>query len=124
MGENEKSLNISEVDGVKVVAFCQSSVLDIATSQAMAKQLLRLAKSPPPPRVLLDFTDVKFLASRMLGILVEMIRMAETGRGRVVVCGLRPELTEMLHLMRLDRIIQLARDRSAGHRLLAAGAEA
>ena len=117
---SQQGLDVSRTDGVDVVAFGGIAVLDITTSQSMAKQILRLADSPPPPKVLIDFSAVQFIASRMLGILVELTKRAEVGRGQVVVCGLRPGVHRILRVMRLDQLLTIVEDRAEGMQVLSA----
>jgi anti-sigma B factor antagonist len=116
----QQGLNVSVENGVTVVTFGNTTVLDIATSEAMAKELLALVNSPPPPRVLIDFTAVRFLASRMLGVLVEMTRKAETGHGKVVACGLHPDLCKVLQVMRLEQLLSLVDSKQDAMKALAA----
>jgi len=116
----QQGLGVSRINGVDVVAFGEMAVLDIATSQSLAKRILRLADSPPPPRILIDFSAVQFIASRMLGILVELTKRAEAGSGQVVVCGLRGDLHKVFRVMRLDQLLTVVEDRAEAMKLLGA----
>ena len=107
----EQGLTVTKAGDVSVVAFASTMVLDISTSEAMARDLLRLADSPPPPRILVDFTSVRFLASRMLGLLVELSRKAEAGGGKVIICGLQGDVNRVFRVMQLDRLLTVVTDR-------------
>jgi len=109
---SQQGVDVSRTDGIDVVTFGSIAVLDIATSQSMARSILRLADSPPPPRILVDFSAVQFLASRMLGILVELTKRAEAGHGQVVVCGLRPDVHKVFRVMRLDQLLTVVEDKA------------
>ncbi len=117
---SQQGLDVSRANGVDVVTFGNIAVLDIATSQSLAKRILRLADSPPPPRILIDLSAVQFIASRMLGILVELTKRAEAGDGRVVVCGLRADVHKVFRVMRLDQLLTVVEDRAEAVKLLGA----
>jgi anti-anti-sigma factor len=106
----DNGLIIDRHNDVSVVRFQGINVLDIATSQGMAGELLALTASPPPPKVVVDLSAVRLVASRTLGILVEMTKKAQAARGMVVVCGLHEDVSLVLRNMRLDRLLTLAAD--------------
>ncbi len=59
------------------------------------------------PKVLLDLGAVAFADSTGLGaILVCLHRAAATG-GKLRICGLRPLVQEMFHVLRLDRMVDV-----------------
>ena len=117
---SQQGLDVSRADGVDVVTFGNITVLDIATSQSLAKRILRLADSPPPPRILIDLSAVQFIASRMLGILVELTKRAEAGNGQVVVCGLRADVHRVFRVMRLDQLLTVVEDKAEAVKVLGA----
>ena len=116
----QQGLDVSEVNGVDVVTFGSGAVLDIATSQSLAKRILRLTDGPTPPRILIDFSAVQFIASRMLGILVELTKRADTCHGQVIVCGLRPDVYKVFRVMRLDELLTVVEDKVEAMRRLGA----
>ncbi|KKL57020.1 hypothetical protein LCGC14_2239560, partial [marine sediment metagenome] len=55
-------------------------------------------------KLLLDFSRVKFLSSAMLGVLISLQKRSAGIKGRVVICGLRPELHKVFKITRLDKL--------------------
>ena len=106
----EQGLAIDRHNDISIVTFGGATVLDIATSESLYAQLLALAAGPPPPKVVVDLSAVRFMASRILGVLVEMTRKAQALRGKVVVCGLHEDVRAVMRTMRLHRILALAAD--------------
>ena len=117
-------LNISQETDLTIVTFATQTVLDLATSDDIARKLLALASAPPTPRVLIDFHDVGFLASRMLGVLVDLTRKAQAVGGSVVLCGLKPELRGVFQVTRLERLLKVVEDPDKAKALLRSGASA
>lgn len=119
----EPKLHITNDGEVTVVTFASATILDIATSQSLSRQLLRLADSPPAPKILIDFDAVRFIASRMLGLLLELSRRAEGGKGKIVICALHGEVRDVFATTRLDRMLTVAADKRQGLDILAARGE-
>jgi len=104
----DEDLTVTSRGKISVVTFHAATVLDISTSEVVRKQLLKLADSPPPPKIIVDFSAVRFLASRMLGVLVELSRRAETGKGRVVITGLHGDVSKIFQVTKLSRLLNCA----------------
>jgi anti-sigma B factor antagonist len=120
----DNGFDVSQTGGVTIVTFESATVLDIATSQVMAEALLHLADGPAPPRIIVDFSAVRFLASRMLSILVQLSKRAETHQGKVVICGLRSNLSRIFRVTQLDRLLTFADDRDRALAALGDGGQA
>ncbi len=103
-----EGLRITSQGGISVVTFLETTVLDLSTSEDVRKNLLDLANSPPPPKIIVDFSAVRFLASRMLGVLVELSRRAETGKGKVVIIGLQGDVSKIFKITKLSRLLNCA----------------
>ena len=59
-------------------------------------------------KILLDFSQVKFLSSTMIGVLLALHEKASRIRGKVVVCGLQGGLYDVLKITRMDKMLNLA----------------
>lgn len=62
------------------------------------------------PRVLLDFSLLRFLSSLFLGMLIRVhLRMSSAHRA-LKICGLRPEAREVFRVTKLDQVFDLYAD--------------
>ena len=104
----DETLSIGAIGSIALVTFGETTVLDLSTSEEIRKQLLKLADSPPTPKVIVDFSAVRFLASRMLGVLVELSRRAEAGKGRVIITGLQGDVSKIFQVTKLSRLLHCA----------------
>jgi len=101
----DEGLSVTAWGDVSIVTFHAATVLDLSTSEAVRLRLLKLADSPPAPRIIVDFSAVRFLASRMLGVLVELSRRAEAGKGKVIITGLHGDVAKIFQVTRLSRLL-------------------
>jgi len=101
-----KGLLTETVGGVTVVTFRQRQILSEAAVQALGQQLLGLAAGSGR-RLLLNFGNVERLSSAVLGQVVALGRAVRRDGGRLALCGLRPDLSQLFTITLLDRNLDL-----------------
>lgn len=62
-------------------------------------------------RLVLDMSDVTFLASSGIGMIVKLHNACKGGGGRLAVCGLNDQLGELLRMTRMDRLFPIVAER-------------
>ena len=110
------ALMISEVQGVKVVTFQTLAILDPVEVDTIGQQLYKLVDEQAKRKILLDFSSVRQLSSQMLGTLIKLNKKSMAIKGKVVLCGLRPDLLKAFQVTKLDKVLQIADDEAAAQR--------
>lgn len=64
-------------------------------------------------RLALDMTDVTFLASSGIGMLIKWANQCKTEKGAFAVFGLNDQLSQLLRMTRMDRLFPIVDDRDA-----------
>jgi anti-anti-sigma factor len=64
-------------------------------------------------KILLEFDDVQYVGSSMLGQLVQLERAVQAAKGQLKICGLGPVLTDTFHIGRFDRIFDIHPDEAS-----------
>jgi anti-sigma B factor antagonist len=106
-------LLISEIRGVCVVTFGSVSILDAAAVETIGKRLYALVDEQARRKLVLDFSEVRFLTSQMLAVLITLHKKSQAIGGQVVLCGLRPELGKVFKVTRLDKLLSFAGNEEA-----------
>lgn len=104
MAEQTSSLNITESEGVTLVAFRDASILDAATTQRVGRELYELIESGGHSTVVLDFVKVRFLSSQTLGVLLTLRRKADKAKVQVALARIRPELHRVFEITNLNKL--------------------
>jgi anti-sigma B factor antagonist len=91
--------------------------LDELNTQALAEEFLGLADRLGRHTLLLDFREVEFVASSSLGLLLRLRQRLSAGGGRLRLCGVRPPISEVFSVTRLDAVFGIGPD---GHEAVAA----
>ena len=108
----ETRLKVERQPGVTIAGFKDSSILDVVTIQQIGKELTDLVAGLGKGKLILDFTDVRFLSSQALGSLVSLQRQADSGGAQVVLCAIRPEIVRIFKITNLDKIFKFFNGRT------------
>jgi anti-sigma B factor antagonist len=104
-------INISEVDGVKVVRFLDRQLFDERTVREASDQIAaQLPVDGKPIRLVLDFSQVGLISSTLLSKLILLQRRIDGTQGKLRLCELSPVLQQVFRTSNLDRLFGVDRD--------------
>ncbi len=106
----EPNLVIQNIGGVVIVNFGGSSILDAQLIEALGQRLYELVDQQAHRKLVLDFSKVQFLSSSVLGVLIKLQKKSAAIGGKVVLCGLKPELHKVFKISRMDRLFSFCAD--------------
>ena len=109
----DSELIVYQIKDATVVTFQKSSVLDTLEIEQIGKALDDLVDTRNRQKLILDFAKVEFLSSSALGVLITLRNKATAIRGKVVICGIRPQLMEAFKITRLDKLFDFHDSESA-----------
>jgi len=95
---------IKKVAEVTIVDFIDAAIMDVLQIQQIGQELYELVDQQDRRYILLDFSNVKFLSSQTLGIMLNLHKKLAGRKGWMGVCGLKKDLHKIFKLTRLDRI--------------------
>ena len=108
-----RRIQTGKKDAVHMVLFKDKKILDDAVLDEIRAELAQLLGKASGPDVLLDFSNVEFMSSAMLGLLGQLHRKISTGHGRLRMCGIRPEIFQVFKLTNLDKLFSIHKDAPA-----------
>ncbi len=101
-------LVVSQIQDVTIVSFRATSILDASAVETIRHELYALIDEQARRKVVLNFTDVKFLSSTLLGVLLELHNKSTDIAGKILICGLRPELYKVCKVMNFHKLLHFA----------------
>jgi len=104
----DSGLMISTYQDVTVVNFQDSSILEGVALEAINRELTPLIDQQARRKIILDFSQVRFLSSSMIGVLINLHKKSLAIKGKIVICGLRDDLTKVFKMARLDKMLTFA----------------
>ncbi len=100
-------LTIREHEDRIVADFTKQPILDAWTAKELGDELRDVAGRADCRNLILNFSDVKWLASAVLEKLVVVHRSLASKGGSVTLVGVGPEIREILALTKLDQVFSV-----------------
>lgn len=111
-------LVISQIQGVTIANFRDASILDGVAVEAIGKELYALVEQQAQRKIVLDFTPVRFLSSSMIGVLLSLYKKSAAIKGKVIICGMRPDLMKVFKVMKLENVLNFAENETKAFQIL------
>jgi anti-sigma B factor antagonist len=104
----ESFFNARQQGGYTVVEFQTDSLTHPLEIERIGQALYRLVEQDGKRSLLLDFTPVKYLSSQAIGIILTLNKkLSQFPNSAVVLCGVGPQLMQLLKITRLDQILKI-----------------
>ncbi|WP_435016640.1 STAS domain-containing protein [Tundrisphaera sp. TA3] len=100
--------NTREQDGVLILKLDDLATVNDGQAIAPRQAIYQVATEGDPPRVAIDLTDIDFLSSSGVAMLIGLKRRVEAKAGRLVLFGLHPYVMDLFHVMKLAELFQIA----------------
>jgi len=98
---------LETVGGVTVASFADKELVAEQVIEEGSGQLENLADGAGLDRVVLNFREVRFMSSSMLGVLLKFSRKVKAANGQVKLCCIAPHLKEVFKITKFDRILEI-----------------
>src|ERR1043166_2831993 len=109
----KERLRVEHNGDVAIVHFLDKRILDEPTIQAIAEQLFGLVDSEGRRKLLLNFSNVEYMASAALGKLINLHKKLHALQGKLAMCHVIPQIYEVFAITKLDKIFKIYPDEEA-----------
>ncbi len=114
MGVSDKwGVEITGEGKVAVVSYKAATVSNVEEILAISKQISEFIEKKHPSRMIVDFENVKFFSSMVLGLLLDMRAKLKVHDGEVVVSAINPQLYRVFKITNLDKVFRFFPDRES-----------
>ncbi|MEI8316708.1 MAG: STAS domain-containing protein [Planctomycetia bacterium] len=95
---------------VDVVRILERRLVDGAPLDDLREEIGQVVGAPRGIHLLLDLSNVEFLASAMLDTLCQLYRRIHAAGGQLRLCGMRPSIAEVFRTTNLERLFPIHAD--------------
>lgn len=110
------SLTSYAKDGILTIVFDDARILDEAKLEELGKDLLEMLNKTTEERVILDFRNVKFMSSSMLGKLVQTHKKCGEFKVKLKLASIDPEIRQVFKITKLDKLFEIEPDEAAARK--------
>lgn len=103
-------LRIEIFDNATVAAFVDERIVDDIVIQSVGEQLYNLVERDGHTRLLLNFSNVKFMASAVIAKLFTLHKKVQQAKGKLKFCCIDPDLRVVFKITGLERIVEIYED--------------
>lgn len=107
------NFKITEENDITIVLFEAASLGSGREFDQTCKELTDYVDHNKPEKLVVDFESVKFFSSQSLGMLLNIWKKMESYGGRMVISGIKPELSRVFRITNLDKLFEFEPDRKA-----------
>jgi anti-sigma B factor antagonist len=107
--ENVEVVSPPRKSGDAVIADIRGEI-DLHNSPDLRAALIGMLANPLPKRLILNLSQVPYMDSSAVAVLVEALQKLRPSGGRVMLVALQPRVKGLLEIARLDSIFILAND--------------
>jgi anti-sigma B factor antagonist len=106
MGE-DALLQVHKQNEVAVVTFATSRILDQSNVQQLGDELNALVDTYGLEKIVLNFANVNYMSSAVMGKLVSLRKKVEGAGGTLVLCNIEESIYEIFKIMRFDKMFDI-----------------
>ena len=106
-------ISVEYVENATIVAFTDEKILEENDIKALQESIMSVIEQTKEINLILDFCNVRYLSSAVLGLLIRISKKVYEGNGQLRLCNISPKIYEIfkkgiplkltqMHLLRLS----------------------
>jgi anti-anti-sigma factor len=107
---SSQHLIIQAYQGIVLAKITTQRLLDPPMVNGIHADLLAQLDRHPRISLVIDLSEVRYLASAMIGKLVSVQKRITQLKGRLVVTGIRPEIKPILAAIQFEKLVEVHAD--------------
>jgi len=110
MSDAFRRIDVSKQEKAEIAKFKDKKILDETALDELRVELVRLINDRQGLNLLLDFSNVEFMSSAVLGLLGQIHRKMGTLKGKLKMCSIHPQIYEVFKLTNLNKLFSIHKD--------------
>ena len=110
MAEIKPRISVQYVEDATIVTFVDEKILEEMDIQALQTSVMSVVDEAERINLILDFCNVQFLSSAVLGLLMRISKKVYEHGGQLKLCNISPRIYEIFKITRLNQIFDIHED--------------
>jgi anti-sigma B factor antagonist len=111
MAEVKPRISVKYVENATIVNFTDEKILEEKDIQALQESIMSVIESASGCiSLILDFGNVRFLSSAVLGLLIRISKRIYEQDGQLRLCNINPKIYEIFKITRLTKTFDIYKD--------------
>jgi len=113
MKSMEPNISIEYIEDATVIAFTNEKILEEKDIKLLQESILSVIEQAEQIKLILDFCNVQFLSSAVLGLLIRISKKVYECGGQLGLCNIDPKIYEVFKITRLTNVFEIYRDKQS-----------
>ena len=109
-GDSQGRLAVTVKGDVHIVHFLDRKILDESNIVELSNELFDLVDKNKGIKLCLNFGNVQYLSSTVLGKLITLNTRVNEDNGKLVLCAIRPQILEVFKITKLTKLFDIVDD--------------
>jgi anti-sigma B factor antagonist len=110
MAEIKPRISVEYSENATIVTFTDEKILEETDVQALQESIMSVVDQADHLNLVLDFGNVRFLSSAVLGLLIRISKRIYERDGQLKLCNINPKIYEIFKITRLNKIFDIYKD--------------
>ncbi len=110
MAEIRPRISVEYARNATIVTFTDKKILEETDIQALQESIMSIVEQAENINLILDFCNVRFLSSAVLGLLIRISKRIYEGGGQLRLCNINPKIYEIFKITRLNKVFDIYQD--------------
>jgi anti-sigma B factor antagonist len=110
MAQIKPRISVEYAENATIVTFVDEKILEEMDIQALQASVMSVVEEAERINLVLDFCNVQFLSSAVLGLLMRISKKVYEKEGQLKLCNISPRIYEIFKITRLNKIFDICED--------------
>lgn len=110
MADIKPNISVQYTDKATVLTLTDRKILEEQDIRALETSVMSVIDQSPTVRLVLDFCQVEFLSSAVLGLLIRISKRVNEKNGQLRLCNISSKLYEVFKITQLTKIFDIQKD--------------
>ena len=106
-------ISVEYAQEATVITFTDERILEEKDIVALQESIMSVVEQTERLNLILDFCNVRFLSSAVLGLLIRISKKVYEHDGQLKLCNINPKIYEIFKITRLTKIFDIYKDRGS-----------
>jgi len=103
-------ISVDYTEDAIIITFTSDKILEETDIQSLQESIMSVIEQAGRIKLVLDFGNVRFLSSAVLGLLIRISKKVYECDGQLRLCGIDPKIYEIFKITRLAEIFDTHKD--------------
>ncbi|HCO92354.1 MAG TPA: anti-sigma factor antagonist [Phycisphaerales bacterium] len=110
MAAIKPSISVEYAGNATILSFTDEKILEEKDIKALQESIMSVIEQAERVNLILDFGNVRFLSSAVLGLLIRISKRIYERDGQLRLCNINPKIYEIFKITRLTKTFDIYND--------------